>query len=96
VLNWWEEVLNEYSFDVSQEFTLSATALKKLFTCHNRVPCGLPNIMMALKKQQKLATKADIISGALFEKSQTSSYMGQLASYAYSSTFGYFSTAPQE
>lgn len=74
----------------------------KRFTLHDRVPCGLPQIMKELATQGSLATREQIMNGSLYGKNEKSektpdggkrafiSGMARaVASGIYKNTFGY-------
>lgn len=42
LVHFWKNVLYEYTYAVSESFTLNAADLSKKFILYNRVPCGLP------------------------------------------------------
>ena len=102
MLEFWKTTIFEYACQVENKFGVRADHLVQRFTMHDRVPCGLPAIMKELTHRQHMATREQILKGALFSTKESSSetlgggkraYMASVAksvaSGLYSRTFGY-------
>ena len=87
MIEFWKQVLYEYSFAVSFEFTLEPQRLVKQFTLFDRRPCGLPALMKVLYRRGQIASREQIMGGSLYQTKQQST-IGWLASGLYSRTIG--------
>ena len=66
----WKQTIYEYAYSVRGKFGVRVDHLVKKFTLYGRIPCGLPLIIKKLAKEKQLATREDILSGALFGKQE--------------------------
>lgn len=66
-IEFWRQVLYEYSYSVSFEFTVSPKKLVKDFILFDRIPSGLPAIMAVLNKRGRLTTREQILSGQFYQ-----------------------------
>ena len=68
VVDFWKQTISEYAYSVEQKFTVRTDHLVKRFTLHDRIPCGLPQIIEELHRKESLATREEIMQGDLFDK----------------------------
>lgn len=52
MIQFWRQVIYEFTYAVSFEFTLNPKQLVKQFTMYNRRPSGLPAIMQVLHQRK--------------------------------------------
>jgi hypothetical protein len=89
MVHFWQQVVYEHAFAVSNTFQINASQLTKQFIIHDSVPSGLKSILNVLKQRGKLATKESILDGSFYKpKEESQSMMGWLASGLYRSTIG--------
>ena len=69
MLDFWKQTIYEYAHSVECKFGVKVDQLVKRFTLYDRIPCGLPSVMRQLKSRGVLATRDEVLAGALFENS---------------------------